>query len=394
MIGSDKKILNVKKEDLLTKTKGRPEVNRDLALRLFKSKYSTKQISTYLKCSVKTVRRIKKELIELGELNQDMVSKEAPLIEADFDQECQRATGLSFLGWLKTKQKSYIPTFNFCSSVWIGLWEKPSLVQLKDVNDQLGDQLCQKFLNFYQEDITRIRRRKVHIRALLRFIGRHDLCDRHLTVSASRDPKNKRPMPIIEMRDFPTKFNEFIESKLDEELKFIVKLKCVAQMRTGDLSDERGFFGIKRDEGQSYLIMNSIDDYRLHVKEKLREYWDITHLPRELREILYEIYLNKNTGEPIFIKKDQVKQFGILTKKYLGVKMHFHDLRKISVTWYYALGVPLEIATMINVGWKDLNTPREHYLHLRQLLKKNEKKDYAKQIPSWFKEGIEEYLEE
>lgn len=391
--GTDKSILNVRKEVLLVKTKGRPELNRDFARRLFLSKYSTKQIAQTLKCNEKTVRRIKQELIASGELSLENVSKDLPIIEADFDQECKRATGFSFFDWTKSKTKAYRSHFNFCNKVWIQVWDKPSLVQLKDVNDQLGDQLCMKFLNYFGEDKKRIRTRKVQIRYLFRFLGRHDLADRHLTVSRSRDPKAHRDLAIIEMRDFPTKFTEFVNG-LDEELKTVVMFKTVAQMRTGSMSDNRGLSGLRKGEGQSYMIFNSLDDYRIKVYEKRGEMWDITQIPKEVRERIYKLYENTKEGDFVFKNVQQLgAKFGVLTKKYFGITMHFHDLRKISVTWYYALGVPLEIATMLNVGWKDLNTPKEHYLHLRQLMKKTEKKNYAEQIPNWFKEGIEEYIE-
>jgi len=58
----------------------------------------------------------------------------------------------------------------------------------------------------------------------------------------------------------------------------------------------------------------------------------------------------------------------------------------------YAMGVPLEIATEINVGWRDLNTAKRHYLGLRGLLGKQDRGAYVDLIPSWFKEGLEDYV--
>lgn len=393
MMGTDKTILKNDKENILTKTKGRPEVNRDMARRLFLAKYSTKQIAQKLKCNVKTIRRIKKELVENGELKLDQISKDLPIVEADFDQECKTATGLSFFEWMKSGRKNFKYNFDFCQRVWIDIWDKPSLVQLKDVNDQLGDQLCLKFLSHFGEDTERIRTRKVQIRHLLRFLGRRDLCDRHLKISQSRDPKPKRDLPLIEMKEFPTKFNEFIES-LEPELQFLVKFKIATQMRTGDQKEERGLAGLKKNSGKSYVIFNSVDDYKIKVFEKLKEYWDITQLSLELREKLFERYNQVNDGDFLFNDvAERVPNWGVMTKKAFGVKMTFHDMRKISITWYYALGIPLEIATMLNVGWKDLNTPKEHYLHLRQLMRKSDKIAYREQIPKWFKDGTEEYIE-
>jgi integrase len=77
-----------------------------------------------------------------------------------------------------------------------------------------------------------------------------------------------------------------------------------------------------------------------------------------------------------------------LTKKYIrplwreetskvGLPpMSLHDLRKVSITYFYAMGIPLEIATSINCGWRDLNTARDYYLQYRGLLKREKKEHY------------------
>jgi hypothetical protein len=58
------------------------------------------------------------------------------------------------------------------------------------------------------------------------------------------------------------------------------------------------------------------------------------------------------------------------------------------------MGVPLELAVMINVGWRDMSTVQRHYLHMRNLLKKTERLAYREKIPLWYKDGLEEYTEE
>ena len=55
------------------------------------------------------------------------------------------------------------------------------------------------------------------------------------------------------------------------------------------------------------------------------------------------------------------------------------------------MNIPLEIATSINVGWKDLSTARDHYLDLRSFLKKSARLAYRENIPAWYKDGLEEY---
>lgn len=55
------------------------------------------------------------------------------------------------------------------------------------------------------------------------------------------------------------------------------------------------------------------------------------------------------------------------------------------------MGIPLEIATTLNVGWKDLSTARDHYLELRAFLKKSARHAYRVNISEWYKEGLDEY---
>ena len=397
MIGTDKEMLG-EEEQLRVSTKGRPKVNRELAKRLIQAKYSTSQIAKALKCSAKTVRRIKAELIESGELTDLDAEPTLDVVEADFDAECERATGISYYQWLKNRTTTYSTIFNFCRRVWSEIWGRPSLVMAKDDNLQLGDTLCVKFLEVFGEDIKRIRRRKKHIRNIFRFLGRHDLCDRHLTMTQSRDPRPVRRIPEISMIDFPAKLVRCLSemrARMGDEVETGVMFKLVSQVRTG--AGNRGLRGLTVGSGSpSYIIMSSPDEYRCHVLEKLREEWDITWIPKEVRDKLYRIYEQRSEGQRLFQFKlsDVLKEWRNITEQIIGVGMTLHDLRKVSITWLYICGVPLEIATLLNVGWKDLNTPRDHYIELRKLLKKSDRLRYREQIPKWFKEGLDEYIED
>jgi len=73
--------------------------------------------------------------------------------------------------------------------------------------------------------------------------------------------------------------------------------------------------------------------------------------------------------------------------------LRLHDLRKTSITWLWILGVPLEIASELNVGWTTLNVVKRHYLDMRKHIKRSEREKYADNIPDWFKDGLSEYTE-
>ena len=375
---------------------GASQINREYARRLFQAGFKPSQVAKTLKCHVVTARKIRKELEESGALKTELRKEGLTIVQSDFDDECKMAIGISFAGWLKTKTSSDKRIFNFCQKTW-EMWGRPSLVLTKDTNDKLGDQLCMKFLETFGEDVRRIRNRKKLIRNLFRYLGRHDLCDRYLTMTQSRDPRQIKRIPQIEMKDFPTKVELMLKGLQDRDPDFrtAAELKIVGQFRTGVRKAGRGLMGIHIGEGSSYLIMDGPDEYRFQVLEKMRETWDIIWLPEKLRLSLWELYKKRERGEPLFTFR--VEDFRKAVKeeslKHIGIEMVPHDLRKVSITWLYVMGVPLELAVMINVGWKDLNTPKDHYLHMRTLLKKSDRKAYSDNIPAWYKDGLDEYTE-
>ena len=280
------------------------------------------------------------------------------------------------------------------------MWGRPSLVYAKNEENKLGDQLCMKFLDKFAEDDKRIRNRKKMIRNLFRFLGRRDLCDRYLTMTQSRDPRNVKRIPQIGLLDFPERFQNMLDelNTLNPQVGLATEFKTCSMMRTGVRADERGLMGIRVGAGsQSYILMNGPDDVRVHVLEKMREEWDITWLPRRVRERLWELYQQRETGDPLFsfdvrILRTMVKELAL---KHTGIADFIpHDIRKVSITWLFVMGVPLELAIMINVGWKDMSTVQRHYIHMRNILKKSDRLAYREKIPEWFKDGLTEYTEE
>ena len=102
----------------------------------------------------------------------------------------------------------------------------------------------------------------------------------------------------------------------------------------------------------------------------------------------------KKNGEPLwgFSMRDFRKAWGEVTLRIIGRKLDLHDLRKISLTWFYVCGLPLEVASRLNVGWKDLSTADRHYIDIGAMLKFSVREEYVKNIPAWFKDGLEDYI--
>lgn len=408
-IGTNKDVLGKtsKFRDVSGKA-GRPKVNRELVIQYLKAQdqlgnnlYSKTQVSKLAKCSYKTVSRIYSEAVEEGLIVPEDESKAIGIVEADFDSECQRAKGYSFKDWVETKFKrksQAVTVFNFCSLVWEKLWNRCDMVQFKDDSNPLADQCAITFVTEFQEDSKRMRSRLKQIRYIFRFIGRTDVMNAHLTMSNSKHPRAKRRVPHISEIEFGIRYAEMEEelrSRLGNEAVLDLRLKIATQMRTGDLKDERELWGIKKGmTSRTYLNMRSPDEYQFHVFAKKGEEWDVIWMPREVKDALWERYQKLDYGDQVAISHEQKLRdaWGDISEETLGFRLNLHDCRKISLTWLYVMGVPLEVATMMNVGWKDLSTAHGHYLEIKSFLRGSVREQYRANIPAWFKEGLDDFV--
>lgn len=404
-VGTDDEIFkSKKKKDAPKKKAGRQGVDRKLALRLFQAKYDPATVAAHLKIKPDTARGIRRELVNAGLL--DKVKTERQLVSADFDEECKRATGYSFLEWLRNKRKksnaNYL--FNFCEKTWREIWDRPSLFVVADRTENDADILAQKFLSEFGEDKPRIRQRKKHIRQLFTFLGRSDINDRHFTMTSSRDPRSVRRVPEISMEEFPihleAALNEF-EERYGLKAVTWLKMKICTGIRTGNKTEGRGLAGLSADNKTPSYIFFRGETWRAQAFEKRGEIWPITWIPPAVLAAMKTLYheAEGRDSKLIFewsqkVRTDILKAWKVISKKHTGTELEFHDLRKVSITWLYAMNIPLEIATSMNVGWKDLSTAKDHYLELRAFLKKSARLAYQANIPEWYKPGLEEYSRE
>jgi DNA-binding Lrp family transcriptional regulator len=392
----------------VAKKAGRPEVNREIVIRNLKLKdqmgnrrYTNAQIARMVNCSPKTVSRIWKQALKDGDITEEEFSaKPIGVVEADFDSECERARGMSFKTWLSTRfqEESHANTnFNFCSKVWNQIFESCSLTDFRDQDQDLADQMAVRFVSTFQDDQKRMRGRLKKIRFLFRFLGRTDVCDRHLTMSNSKHPRPKRVIPEISQTDFPLlyqKCEDEMARVLGESARLDLRLKIVTQMRTGNWDKEREFYGIRKgSDAKSYLIMSSWKEYQFHVFAKKGEHWDIIWMPKQVAQGVFERYQEMEVGEQFasIPKRKFVKTWKRITKKIIGRELILHDLRKISITWLYCMGIPLDVCVYMNVGWKDMSTATSNYLDVKKVLRKSIRKEYQENIPEWFKEGLDEF---
>jgi hypothetical protein len=419
-IGTDKELLKRTKKRIKPAKKsrgGRPMVNRELVIRLLKSvdsqgnpRYSYAQIGRDCGCSSRTVRDIRDEALASGELVSEERKKTAlNMIEADFESECVRAKGVSFYQWLKdSTPTAYTTIFNFTEMCWSEIWDKCSLVDVRDQDNQLGDQICQKWLAVFNEDKKRIRRRKKQIRYIFRFLGREDLCLMYLRMRKGQDPLEIRKVPEISFMSYPEKLEEcmsYMEKifpKSEDTLsgREVIMIKLVTQCRTGDQKAERDLWGLRMGTDsicKSYLLMDNVDEYRMNLFSKGGADWEMIWIPKQVREILWRIYQRRDYGD-LLMKGVSLNKFrkhwNLITTEVFGRPIKLHDLRKTSITWLFANGISLEICTHMNEGWEDMNTATKHYLEVRKFLRGSVREEYNSKIPDWFKEGLEDFRKE
>lgn len=409
--GTNQEIMGKRSKYLTPSDGGRPKYDRDLVIRNLalkdasgKPRYTNAQIAHIVGCSTKTIKRIKREAIENGDLKPvEETGRAIGIVEGDFEAECQRAREMSFIGWLNTRysdDSGANSVFNFCSQVWSEIWEKPSLVEFADKTSKLADQCALKFHEKFGDDKKRMRGRIKNIRFLMRFLDRRDINDRHFTMSNSKHPRAIRRVEEITFIDFPLKFQKClddIERELGPLARLGIEFKLCTQMRTGTRQSEREFFGLRKgsQSGKSYIVFSNTDEFRSIIFAKKSEIWRLIWLPKKVRTEFYEHIEKLEEGDFIFGGLDPrtlSMAWGRITKKNLGVKLILHDLRKISITWFYSLGVPLEVSAMMNVGWRDLSTAMKHYADIKPILRASTRKQYSENIPDWFKEGLHEFV--
>lgn len=401
---TDKEIFGKDDDRIFEKQSSRRE---SLIKRLLQEgRYTYVQIAKHpqVNCTPRHVRRIRDKLIESGELQENEAEKGPGIVSAEFDDECIRATGMSYRAYLQNKRKEWAYPFNFARKTWVKIWDKPNLVLVADRKNQLGDVLCQKFLTVMCADRDKSRDRKKLIRPLLAFLGRSDLNDRHLTMTKSRDRRSIKRVPQIETLEFPMLFDKALSAFRDKYgIKEYNKLrfKLCTGARTGDLKDERGWSGLRKitqeTKHKSYMFFSGPDEFQIHFLEKMNEEWDINWLPKKVRYEVYEIYKDMEPGEPFVTKTykpDAIrKKWYEVSEPILGFRCELHDFRKIFATWVIICKVPMESFSDFNVGWVDMNALKDHYNHARGK-KKTWRAQYRKNIPDWFKEGLEEWTEE
>jgi len=163
----------------------------------------------------------------------------------------------------------------------------------------------------------------------------------------------------------------FISERMHDEFELTNWVKILTGIRTGDRKEERELWGLRINQGKSQVAI----DQEGHVKSitvfaKKREQWHFEIMPDKARTLL-EAHIRKydlKSGD--FLIQDLIDDLAnaVLKKacRELGITpLNLHDLRKAYLTGLRLCGIPLEAAIDLMVGWKKIDTAKNHYLMLK-----------------------------
>lgn len=342
---------------------------------------SQKEISEITGYAPRTIRRAKRNLIEMA---RDQMTYQAT--NALLDQEAARR----WYSWVQSRVKStHRNVFHTVEDVWENVWSKKDLRLLneQDIIDATNYIFQNKSRSCWFPYIQ-------HLRYLIRFgLGEPSWLEKHLCTKGLKGEARIIPelMHISFFESLLPKMFSLVDQIPDqiqvnkrkntrrwlisdedrEEFKLIFNSKITTGIRTGNRKKETELWGTRINAGKTALTypFNHVMSWK--VLAKRNERWNITHMPQRVKEMLRRHIERHSLGtRDYLIQMPATKANDMLQHlcEQLGIsKLTLHDLRKTYITGLCLSGVPLEVAVDLNVGWKDLNTAKKYYLHIKAL---------------------------
>lgn len=237
---------------------------------------------------------------------------------------------------------------------------------------------------------------RIALRTLIRYgWGNPAWLERHLSTKGKKNaPRSiailskpaffEKTLPEIRAR---AQTIDWLDARQKDELELIFNVKAVTGLRTGHKGEERELWGTRISAGKTSLQFANGEFVAWPVHAKMNEQWQISYLPVSVIALLKSHTERYGLRQGDFllqtITPTQANKALAEICEGLGIeKLRLHDFRKIYLTGLCLSGIPLEIAVDLNVGWKDLNTARKHYLQIKAL---NASSEYAKFTERFFK---------
>ena len=158
---------------------------------------------------------------------------------------------------------------------------------------------------------------------------------------------------------------------MKDEFVLVVWSKTLTGIRTGDREEERELWGTRINQGHTQIAVNSEGHFQSWtVSAKKKERWHFSLIPSKLKELL-ESHIDKydlKSGDFLIQELDShianvwLKE---ACKQLQITPLNLHDLRKAYLTGLRLSGIPLEAAIDLMVGWKKIDTAKDHYLMMK-----------------------------
>lgn len=231
-------------------------------------------------------------------------------------------------------------------------------------------------------------------------IGQPYWLTKHLGTRGKKRPP--RTLAILNSPDFFDKTLPLIYSEIDKltylsqrqrnELRLVLMLKATTGIRTGAMIRRRKLlelelWGTRLGEGKTNLQIINCQFVDWIVRAKKNETWHIKYMPPKVMRLLlsHVAKYRIGQGEPLIQELKTVqalKALKCICRNLALPNLVLHDFRKVYLTGLCLSGIPLETAVDLNVGWKDLNTARNHYLAVKAM---NADQQYEKFQRRFFK---------
>ncbi len=347
-----------------------------------KTRGNVSEIARILNTSFRTALRMKQKLESEGKLKSKQEikpSEVAPVID-DFNQ---------------------LPEVSQCVQWYLGRGKSPKTVdRMREVLKLLWLRLGKKRpITFTADDVLKVIaqyraegkrgslfKMAVGARAFFRFLAYTDQLDgntftKYMQILETTGLKTEPQLIFLEKEEFDRFHQEFLklcDSDYDRALYDAVNfVKVSTGMRTGD-PNPPFFSGISGLQMSMLRIINGqaiFDGVREKGRGGAGKIWnDVRPSPIACEKLIAYLQLRQKlgieskyvfcmaNGSPLDLK--QYRKIFKTAAKNAGITKNItpHTLRHCFLTWMIDSGIPLEVATDINVGWEDLNTAKKFYL--------------------------------
>jgi len=292
--------------------------------------------------------------------------------------------------WVKTQVKpsSSKHIKNYVIEIWEKVWQKRRLITIRE------DQDIVNAIGYIKENKSKGTwfNAIIALRYLVRFgFGKPEWRDKYLrTKGLQSQPRlvNELMSPDFYKVHLPNiletargfekisiprnhKTNTVL-TRMKDEFELVVWTKTLTGIRTGNREEDRELWGTRvGGDKPTQIALDSEGHFQSWtVYAKKRERWHFNLISKKLKDLL-ETHIAKyrlRSGDFLIqeLTPDMANRLLKEACMKLGITpLNLHDLRKAYLTGLRLCGIPLEAAIDLMVGWKKIDTAKDHYLMMK-----------------------------